>query len=132
MDANLTAGLIDKGVLGIFVLVLLYGISKLAQKADERITEDRKVFEAIRDKLDEGNKLLQDNNLLYKVLIEEHKNTREFFKEIVEHERKQSEDCYKTIHQTQLKKKEILIELQNSMRSFHKRLSAVEEGFKNG
>lgn len=120
---NLEKHILDYGVLGIFVLVLLYAIKKLAESANERITEDRKVFEKINDSLTHQNEI-------YELLINELKTTQNFFENTINHERKKLDFCYETIYKTQLEKKEKLIAIETSLKSFHKRLSEIEHGQK--
>lgn len=111
---------LDYGVLGVFVLVLLYGIKRLAEKADERITEDRKVFESINEGLGKQNEI-------YQLLINELKQTQKFFDSTINHERKKLDDCYEVVHKTQLEKVQRLIRIEESLASLHKRITRLED-----
>jgi len=116
--------LIDKGSLGIFIIILIYTVHQLDKRMSERTETDLKVFESIDEKLNESNQL-------FKVMIDEHKITREFFKSTVEHERNTSEKCYDTIHKTQLHKKEMLIEINSSLKSLHNRFNILNSTLKD-
>lgn len=118
---DISKGFLDYGVLGVLVLILLYAIKILASKADERITEDRKIFEKI-------NENLKQQNELYNLLIEEFKHTKTFFETTINYERETSKYCFETLHKTQLEKKEKLIKIEESLSSFHKRLTRLENG----
>jgi len=111
---------LDYGVLGAFVLVLLYGIKRLAEKADERITEDREIFESI-------NKSLNHQNEIYQLLINELKLSQNFFDRTINHERKKLDDCYDVVHKTQLEKVQRLIRIEESLSSIHKRITRLED-----
>jgi len=110
--------LIDKGSLGILVIILVYGIHRLDQRMHERTNKDMDILKAIEQKLNEGNKL-------FELMVQEHQTTREFFKSTVEHERITSSKCYDIIHKTQLVKKEILAEIKASLSSLHKRIDEL-------
>ena len=110
--------LIDKGSLGILVIILVYGIHRLDQRMHERTDKDMDILKAIEQKLNEGNKL-------FELMVQEHQTTREFFKSTVEHERITSSKCYDIIHKTQLVKKEILAEIKVSLSSLHKRIDEL-------
>jgi len=124
MEEALVTSLIDKGSLGIFVLVLIYGIHRLDQRMHERTDKDMEILKALEDKLQESNKL-------FEMMVKEHQTTREFFKSTLEHERDTSSKCYDIIHKTQLVKKEILTEIKASLSSLHKRLDELPQKVKN-
>jgi len=117
---NLEKHILDYGVLGIFVVVLLYAIAKLTTILDRRITEDRKIFEQINENLSQQNETSQ-------LLITELKITYGFFQSIIEHERDNLKYCYEKNHREQLEVKEKITAIDISLSSYHKRLS--EFGF---
>ena len=123
--SDVISALIDKGSLGIFIIILIYIVHRLDKRMSERTETDLRVFESIDEKLGESNQL-------FKVMIDEHKTTREFFKSTVEHERNTSEKCYDTIHKTQLIKKELLIEINSSLKSLHNRVDTLNHSLKEG
>ena len=116
--------LIDKGSLGIFVVILIYGIHKLDQRMHERTNKDMEILEAIEQKLNDGDKF-------FELMVQEHKTTREFFKSTVDHERDNSSKCFEVLHKTQLDKKEILTEIKASLSSLHKRLDELINSIKD-
>jgi hypothetical protein len=70
----------EYGLTGVFLLVLIWTVYKLANKIDARNTEDRQILSSLGQKLEQSN-------ILFLELTKEIKLTREFFKVTIDHER---------------------------------------------
>lgn len=117
--SDVVAGFIDKGSLGLFIVVLLYAVHTLATRLDNRNVEDRKVFESLNTKIETSNHLTE-------ALIKEQETTRNFFKATIDHERENSKYCFDIIHKTQLEKKEMIIRLNESVHNLVDRIERLE------